>query len=172
MLFLPHVHAQKKPGERTPVRIVESCRREGKPRRRVRRHVGTACGEEQTVSLERHAQILMRDLAKNTASQPTLFHAADRADLIGRKRRADGAPPERWGVDAMDIVHHRQVSIGAREAFGAVLSGFGRDRLFGLRHRGAGRVVQELALARIIQPLSRRAAGANGGSAGLPCLRP
>ena len=72
----------------------------------------------------------------------------------------------------MAIVHHRQVSIGAREAFGAVMFEFGWDGPFGLRHRAANRIVQELALARIIQPLSKRAAGANGGSMGLPCPRP
>ena len=163
---------RKKLGERTLVQIVESYRHEGKPRQRVRKHVGTAYGEEQTVSLERHAEILMRDLVKDTARQPTLFHARNCADLIEQKQRASGTPPDPSGVDAMAIVHHRQVSIGVREAFGAVLSEFGWDRLFGLRHRGANRIVQELALARIIQPLSKRAAGANGGSMGIPCPRP
>ena len=163
---------RKKLGERTPVQIVESYRREGKPRLRVRKHVGTAYGEEQTASLERHAQILMRDLVKNTARQPTLFHMADCADLIEQKQRAAGTPPDPSGVDAMDIVHHRQVSIGVREAFGAVLSEFGWDCLFGSRHRGPNRVVKELALARVAQPLSRRAADASGGSTGTPCLRP
>ena len=55
---------RKKLGERTLVQIVESCRHEGKPRRRVRKHAGTAYGEERTVSLERHAEILMQDLAR------------------------------------------------------------------------------------------------------------
>ena len=66
----------------------------------------------------------------------------------------------------MDLVHHRQVSIGAREVFGAVLYEFGS------RHPGANRVLPEQALARIARPLSKRVAGANGGSARLPCLRP
>ena len=165
---------RKKLGERTLVQIVESYRDEGKPRQRVLKHVGTAYGEEQTVSLERHAhaQILMRDVVKKKARQPTLFHAADQSDLIEQKRRAAGNPPDRSGVDAMDLVHHRQVSIGVREAFGAVLADFGWDRLFGSRHRGANRNVQELTLSRIAQPLSKRAAGASGESTGTPCLRP
>ena len=114
----------------------------------------------------------MQDVVKKKASQPTLFHVADQSDLIEQKRHTAETPPDRSGVDAMDIVHHRQVPIGVREAFGTVLSEFGWDRLFGLLHRGANRVVLELALVQIAQPLSKRAAGANGGSAGIPCPRP
>ena len=67
------------------------------------------------------------------------------------RRRAVGNPPDRSEVDAIDIVQSKQVSVGERKAFGAILSEFDWDPPFGLRHPGANGNVQELTLAQIAQ---------------------
>lgn len=60
-------------------------------------------------------------------------------------------------MDALDLVHSRQISIGVCEAYRAAYTEFGWDRLFGQRFPRANRIVQELTLARNGRPLSRRA---------------
>ena len=56
-----------------------------------------------------------------------------------------------------DTVHGGRVDAGIREVFGGVYASMGWDRLFGARRMSANRIIKELTLARLAQPLSKRA---------------
>ncbi len=70
------------------------------------------------------------------------------------RARPTGAP---LGIDLADCREESRVAIGVREAFGAVYTHVGWDRLLGARRQSANRMIKELVLARIAQPQSKRA---------------
>ena len=122
----------------------------------------TASGEEELALLMSHAQSLKELLEEERLEEekkrrPSLFESKDYADLIEQNRRAGSSARKRSGIDALEVVAEKLVSIGVREAFGAVLEEFGWDRLFGSKRAGANRIVRELTFARIAEPLSKRA---------------
>ena len=141
---------------RTKVRTVRSERIGAKVRQQVLRHVGTAHSDAELEGLEGLAGVIMEELrAAETGAEP-LFSAKELGELTDLAHRA-AENPEPAGVDISDCRHEGRVQAGVRQAFGAVYSGFGWDRLFGARRMSANRIVKELALARIAQPLSKRA---------------
>ena len=71
------------------------------------------------------------------------------------RRAAENPRPA--GVDVAECRHEGRVKAGIRQAFGAVYSGLGWDGLCGARRGSANRIIRELVLARIAQPLSKRA---------------
>ena len=147
---------------RTKVQIVESFRDKGRPRQRVVKHVGTASGEEELALLMNHAQSVKELLEEErlegeNCRQPSLFASKDYADLIEQNRRAGKGERKRSGVDALEVVAEKLVTVGVREAFGVILEEFGWDRLFGSKRALANRIVRELTFARISEPLSKRA---------------
>ena len=144
-------------GARTKVQIVRSERIGAKVRQQVLRHVGTARSGAELEGLEGVARIVMEEMrAAETGAEP-LFSAKELGELTDLARRA-AENPRPAGVDISECRHEGRVQAGVRQAFGAVCSGFGWDRLFGARRMSANRIVKELALARIAQPLSKRAA--------------
>lgn len=72
--------------------------------------VGSASDEEELASLELHAKTVKRVLEKETAHWSTMFHAADRSDLIERKRRsAEALVDGRVGSRPFQTDFHRRV---------------------------------------------------------------
>ena len=139
---------------RTKVQIVRSERIGAKVRQQVLRHVGTAHSGAGLEALEGVARVVMEEL-RGCGTEP-LFSARELGGLTDLARRA-AENPQPAGADITDCRHEGRVEAGTRQAFGAVYSGFGWDRLFGARRMSANRIVKELALARIAQPQSKRA---------------
>ncbi len=128
-------------------------------RQRVLRHVGTATSAaqlEQLEQLEQLAHVVLEELTREASPQTSLFSVKEVADLLHQARRArpTGEP---LGIDLADCREESRVAIGVREAFGAVYTHVGWDRLLGARRQSANRIIKELVLARIAQPRSKRA---------------
>ncbi len=147
---------KKLAGGRTKVQIVKSVRNGDRVRQRVLRHVGTATSEAQLERPEGLARLIIEEIRQKDSGQQALFSPKRFADLIGSSRRA-ARDPEPLGVDLADCREESRVTVGVREAFGVVYAHFGWDHLFGARRMSANRIIRELALARIAQPLSKRA---------------
>ena len=141
---------------RTKVQVVRSERIGAKVRQKVLRHVGTAHSEAELEGLEGVAQIVMEEIRAAEIGAEPLFPAKELGELTDLAGRA-AENPQPAGADISECRHEGRVQAGVRQAFGAVYSGFGWDRLFGPRRMRANRIVKELALARIAQPLSKRA---------------
>ena len=85
------------------------------------------------------------------------FSSIDYIDLIEQNRQAGRKKPARSGIDAFECVLEEQIALGIREAFGAVYSDFGWDRLFGFKLDKPNRMVGELTMSRIIRQLCGQA---------------
>lgn len=143
-------------GDRTKVQVVKSVRNGDKVRQRVLRHVGTATSAAQLEQLEGLAHIIIEEIKQKESTQTALFSPTEFADLLEQSRQA-GQDPGPFGIDLADCREESRVTIGVREAFGAIYTYLGWDRLFGARRMSANRIIKELVLARIAQPLSKRA---------------
>ncbi len=150
------VRRKKLAGGRTKVQIVRSVRNGDRVRQRVLRHVGTATTEAQLERLEGLARLIIGEIRQKDSGQPALFPPKRFADLIESSRRA-ARDPEPLGVDLADCREESRVIVGVREAFGSVYGQLGWDSLCGARRMSANRIIRELVLARISQPLSKRA---------------
>ena len=84
-----------------------------------------------------HAQSVKELPEGERCRQPSLFESNDYAHLIERNRRAGSSKPKRSGVDALETVAEKLVTVAVREAFGIILEECGWDRLFGSKHPGS-----------------------------------
>ncbi len=150
------VRRKKLPGDRVKVQVVKSVRSGGKVRQRVLRHVGTATGAAQLERLEGLARLVIEEMRDADGSRTALFSPKEFVDLLEQSRRA-ARDPAPFGTDLADCHEECRVVVGVREAFGAIYGLLGWDRMFGARRASASRIVEELVLARITRPLSRRA---------------
>ncbi len=149
------VRRKKLDENRTKIQVVKSVRDGKKVRQRVIRHVGTATSEVQAKQLEYLARIIIEEIEQEKSGQTALFSPTEFAGLLDQSQRAR-QDPNPLGIDLADCREESRVSVGIREAFGTLYSYFGWDRLFGSRRMSANRIIKELVLARLAQPLSRR----------------
>lgn len=150
------VRRKKLAGGRTKVQVVRSVRRGAKVQQRVLRHVGTATSEAQLERLEGLARVIIEEIGREESGQQALFSPKEFVALLEQARRASGNPAT-LGVDLADCREESRVAVGVREAFGAIYAHFGWDHLLGARRVSANRIVKEMTIARIAQPLSKRA---------------
>lgn len=137
------------------VQIVESFREGDKVRQRVIRHVGTADSEAQLRQLKQLGQTIIEELRQAQSPQQHLFPPERYAELFQQSRRA-AQDPDPFGLDLSRCREEARVSVGIREAMGEMYRQLGWGRLLGARHLSGNRIVQELVLARIAQPQSKR----------------
>jgi len=146
----------KKRGDRTFVQIVRSVREGRKVRQRVVRHVGTGTTELQADHLRQLGQVIIEEMRKEDNPQLNLFSPSEYGDLLARQRRAKRSPKP-FGVDVSEVTEQGRVSVGIRDAFGEMYRLLGWERLLGTRRMSSNRIIRELVLARIAQPLGKRA---------------
>ena len=137
------------------IQIVESIREGDRVRQRVLRHVGTADSEAQLRQLKQLGQTILEELRQARTPQQHLFSPEHYAELFQQSRQA-AARPAPFGVDLSQCREEARVSVGLREAIGELYRRLGWGRLLGARHASGNRIVQELVLARIAQPQSKR----------------
>ena len=137
------------------VQIVQSVRDGGRVRQKVVRHVGIGRSGSEVEGLKGLAETIMEGILESSAPRRReLFGPREHAEMIGRAREA--SRPDRLGVDLGECREESRVSLGVREALGAVYSQFGWDGLLGARRRSACGILRELVLARLSQPRSKR----------------
>ena len=136
------------------VQIVHSVRDGDKVRQKILRHVGAATSEAQLEALKKLAAVILEEIKQSHSAQPSLFTPQQLADLTTQnaRRRTDG--PLR--VDLEQCREDHRVSLGVREAFGTLYHQLGFGQLLPVRKNSANRILEELVLARIAQPRSKR----------------
>ena len=137
------------------VQIVQSVRDGGRVRQKVVRHVGIGRSEAEVEALKGLAKTIMEGILESSAPRRReLFGPRETEGMLALARGS--ARPGRLGVDLAECREESRMSLGVREALGAVYSQLGWDGLLGARRRSACGVVRELALARLSQPRSKR----------------
>ena len=146
----------KKFTDRTVLQIVKSVRDGNKVRQKVVRHVGTATSEEQLIQLSKFGQLIIEEMKQADSAQTHLFTPKQYAELLEQNRNARQKPvPER--VKLKHCREESRIALGLREVMAEIYRLLGWEQLLGGRRIKANRILQELVLARIAQPLSKRA---------------
>ena len=146
----------KKFTDRTVLQIVKSVRDGNKVRQKVVRHVGTATSEEQLIQLSKFGQLIIEEMKQADSAQTHLFTPKQYAELLEQNRNARQKPvPER--VKLKNCREESRIALGLREVMAQMYRLLGWEHLLGARRIKANRILQELVLARIAQPLSKRA---------------
>ncbi len=140
---------------RSRVQIVQSVRDAGRVRQKVVRHVGIGRSDSEVEALRELAGTIMEGILESSAPRRReLFGPREHAEMVVRAREAPR--PDLLGVDLGECREESRMSLGVREALGAVYSRLGWDGLLGARRRSACGILRELALARLSQPRSKR----------------
>jgi len=139
---------------RTRIQIVQSVREGRKIKQKIVRHVGAARSDSDIEALKQLARTFMEELRQAHSPQQELFTPGQYAELIQATRTT--ARPTRLGVDLGECQEDARVALGVRDVFGQICTTFGWDQLLGARRRSSNRIVQELVMARIAQPRSKR----------------
>ena len=146
----------KKFTDRTVLQIVKSVREGNKVRQKVVRHVGTATSEEQLIQLNRFGQLIIEEMQQADSAQTHLFTPKQYAELLEQNRNARQQPvPDR--VRLKNCREESRIALGLREVMAEMYRLLGWEQLLGARRIKANRIIQELVMARIAQPLSKRA---------------
>ncbi len=151
-MFVRH----KKSGDRIRVQVVRSVRDGDRVRQRVVRHVGTATSDGQLSQLDRLGRLIIEEMRQAETAQLHLLTPKQYSDLIAQARLAV-ADPRPFGVDLAECREEARISVGLREALGEVYGRLGWDRVLGARRMSSNRILKEMVLARVAQPLSKRA---------------
>ena len=172
------VRVKKTPNSpRRSVQIVHSRREDGKVRQIIMRHLGIARDDDEVESLKRlgRRMIVEWEIDGNSGLfQPAEQERQLREVLEGERPPApqdgqsdDGQreePPSRTTgrlsslpVDLLDLEEEDRVVRGVHDVYGRLYDalGFG-DLLPESRYRASGRILREIAMARLAQPASKR----------------
>lgn len=147
---------QKKLPNRTLVQIVKSIRDGDKIRQKMVRHVGTARSDAQLEQLLLLGQIMVEELRSSESAQQFIFSPKQYAELALQNRHSRKRPVAA-DVRLQDCREESRINVGFREAMGEMYRLMGWQRLLGARRMSANRIIEELVIARIAQPLSKRA---------------
>jgi len=146
-MFIRTKHDPK--SNRTRVQIVESVRTGSKVRQKILRHVGTAHHDGEIEDLKRLAGHLMERLRADRSPRGQVFTPTEFADL---QAHLHGAPRSvGLVVDLEECREEARLSLGLRNAMGAMYDQLGWTTLLGARRQSANRIVKELVLARLVQ---------------------
>lgn len=138
------------------VQVVESVRLGNKVSQRVVRHVGTATTEEQLRQLRQLGQTIIEEFRLKDSPQKHVLTPRQYAELFLQSRQAP-QKIDALGVDLAQCREEYRLSAGVREALGEMYRQMGWERVLGARRMSGNRILQELVLARVAQPRSKRA---------------
>ena len=147
---------------RTQVQIVQSVRDGPRVNQRVVRHVGTADSDEQLRQLRLLGRTIIEELNQAASPQQSLLTPKQHAELYEHSRAAllaakQARKPVSFGVDVSDCRETARVGAGVREAMSELYRQLGWEGLLGARRHSGNQILKELVLARLSQPLSKRA---------------
>jgi transposase len=136
---------------RKSVQIVASRREGAKIKQTILRHLGVANNEQELLSLQAVAQLLLRQLREAEAPELLLVPAT--------ARRAAAVSHAALKVDLRHLQEQQRQITGFHEIYGKLYEelGFGRVLATPSAHGGAVRLLKQLVMARLAAPLSKRA---------------
>lgn len=136
------------------VQIVESYRnKDGKPRQRIVRHMGTALCDKELELIKNLADYVIAELeAKKT---PSLFKPQELAELAIAARKRSKEDDE-LNVNLKKIKEESRITTGIHEAYGEIYEQLNFDKLLGARKKSASKNLRNIVMARIANPNSKR----------------
>lgn len=144
---------------RKSVQIVESVRRGDKVSQKIIRYVGIALDDQELEQLKQLAESIKTKLEND--NQPLLF-SPETLDKVNKKRDAKELEPEKnadYIVNLKNLVEEQRVVSGIHDVYGGLFDqlDYGRVIRNPARHKSAINLYRDIVLARIANPLSKRA---------------
>ena len=150
------IRRKKMANNRTKIQIVKSIRSGDKIRQKVLRHVGTARDDNELALFEAMARSIKDELELESKGQQTLFNLREYTELVDLSRQAEENPvPD--DVKLNRCREEGRAPVGVRDLFGTLYHRMGWDHVVGSSRPGSNRMIKEMVMARIAQPLSKRA---------------
>ena len=157
------IRTKTSPYGKTRVQIVQSVRDGTRVNQRVVRHVGTADSDEQLRQLRLLGRTIIEELDQAASPQQSLLTPKQHAELYEHSRAAlleakQARKPVSFGVAMCRTAGSGpRVGAGVREAMSELYRQLGWEGLLGARRHSGNHILKELVLARLSQPLSKRA---------------
>lgn len=138
---------------RKSVQLVESMRKGGKVVQRIVRHIGIAADENEEEKLKGLAEYIKAKLEHER--NPKLF-ASEVIVKLSRERKGQG---DKLIVNLRNFVEEQRLIQGVHDVYGKVYDqlGFSQTITNPRRHQSAVKTIKNIVLARIANPVSKRA---------------
>lgn len=143
---------------RKSVQLVESVRDGDKVKQKIVRHVGIAMDDDELRRLQELAMHIK--LKIENEHTPTLFPAEELADLANAARKKTFEKDKKpLPVDLTDLREEQRFIMGIHDIYGNLYKELGFSTAFASpkRNEAMGQMLRDIVLARIANPLSKRA---------------
>ncbi len=141
---------------RKSVQIVKSVRTGEKVRQTIVRHVGIAADDGELQQLRDLAELIRAKLQH--AVEPSFFPPEEIARQVIEARRNRDADTEPMPVDLRNLHEEQRMVLGVHEVYGALYGELGLDAVLPRsRYRASNRALFHIVMARIANPVSKRA---------------
>lgn len=134
------------------VQIVESVRKKDKITQRIVRHVGVSLDKEELKQLKALAETIKLKL--ENGNQQNLFQPET---LLNLEQKTDQDGDEKYKVNLKNLVEEQRIIKGIHDVYGNFFDELGYRKLFADREKTAERYFKNVVLARIANPVSKRA---------------
>ena len=139
---------------RKSVQIVESVRDGDKVKQRIVRYVGIAMDDHELEKLKELAEHIKAKI--ETDRHPSLFEPGKLAELAiaAKKQKSD----EDINVNLQQLKEEQRAIVGIHEIYGQIYQELGFNSVIpGIRAQNAAQILQNIVIARIANPSSKRA---------------
>ena len=139
------------------IQLVESVRDGKKVKQKIIRHFGTALNEEEAKVLTRLA-INYKDQLLRQSHQLKLFEKADSESIERLVESSKSVQPDRLDVNLKNIVEEKRITTGIHQVFGKIFDNVGFNDVLKnpSRKKSSVKLLKNIVLGRIAQPLSKR----------------
>lgn len=145
---------------RWQVQILRSVRTAKGPRQKLVRSIGSTRHEEDVEGMVAHGEQVKARLLSET-NQVEIFQPKEYDAMVLKmqldRKRSKAEQHRKLGVDLGECCEIARPSIGMRETMGAIYAELGWNRLLGGRRPAGNRILKEMVLARLSEPVSKRA---------------
>ncbi len=151
------IRKKKMPNNTIKIQLAKGIREGDKVRQKIVRHVGTAHNDNELAQFMGVAQAIITDLKdQSRGCQNTLFDLKEYDELSMKSHKAKENPvPDH--VKLGKCREEGRAHVGVRDIFGELYRSLGWSHVGGPGRTGGNRMIKELVMARIAQPLSKRA---------------
>lgn len=144
--------------KRKLVQIVHSVRTGSRVSQKIIRHVGTAFGDDELAALKSLARSIKEKLEHE--HQPPLFAPEGLEQMRHRQhQKPKDEPAADYQVNLKDIIEEERTIQGIHDIYGTLFDELGFGQVFKnpARQKAAVRMFRDIVMARIANPLSKRA---------------
>jgi transposase len=155
------IRTKKKADNRISIQIVANIRDGNKIKQKIIRHVGVAHNAKEVEQLKDLATFIKISLEEE--KQPNLIPSEQLAEaaIKQRKKHEESESEEELNVNLKALREEARTTIGIHEVMGALYEQLGFNKLFSSRNGSARNYLQNIVMARIGNPSSKRASVKN-----------